>query len=1067
MSGVIHVVGAGLAGLAAAVSLTQSGRSVRVHEAAGQAGGRCRSYFDSSLGAVIDNGNHLLLSGNRAALDYLKALGASDRLTGPPHAEFAFADLATGERWTLAMNDGPLPFWIFDGGRRVPGTKAADYLALLPLLLDTRQERLGPLLRARGALYRRLIEPLFVAALNTELDPSSAALARAILRDTLMKGGSACRPLVAAHGLSSAFVDPALAFLERSGTPVAFGRRLRGIAFGADRVGALDFGGDGEVALGPDDGVVLAVPAPVATALVPGLTGPTAFRAIVNAHFAAAPPPGLPPLLGVVNGTVEWLFSFEGRLSVTISNADRYCDQPREELARTIWQDVAALTGLTEMPRWQIVRERRATFAALPEEDRKRPPADTRWANLVLAGDWTATGLPSTIEGAIRSGNRAAALVSQGRSKSTSRRMTDPRHATSTIEHPVVAPEAVGAALGAARRALAAEQQDDGHFVFELEADATIPSEYILLHHYLGEPASPEIEAKVAAYLRRTQGAHDGWALLQDGPFNISCSVKAYFALKAIGDDPDLPHMRRARAAILAAGGAAQSNVFTRFLLALFGAVPWRGVPVMPVELMLLPRWFPFHLDKVSYWARTVIVPLTVITAFKPKARNPRGVGIPELFVAPPETVRNWPKPPHSKEPWRSLFGGLDHVLRVVEPMFPGRSRQVAIDKAVAFVLERLNGEDGLGAIFPAMSNSVIMLDMLGYPRDDPRVATILRGIEKLLVIKEHEAYCQPCVSPVWDTALACHALMEVGDEDSLARAGRGLDWLKGKQVRDVVGDWAAQRPDVRPGGWAFQYENPHYPDLDDTAVVVMAMDRASGRVANGGEFRDAIDRGAEWVGGLQSRDGGFAAFDADNDKHYLNHIPFADHGALLDPPTADVTARCVSMFAQLGETPATSARLRRGGRLPDRGSGSRRLLVRPLGHELHLWHLVGAVRPERRRGRSRVAHSAASRRMAHDDPERRRRLGRGRVELRPRLSRLRAGSQHGLADLLGRAGPDGCRRGGTPGRRPRHRLPGARTRRRRVLARRSVYRDRFSAHLLPALSRIFEIFPLVGARPL
>lgn len=469
--------------------------------------------------------------------------------------------------------------------------------------------------------------------------------------------------------------------------------------------------------------------------------------------------------------------------------------------------------------------------------------------------------------------------------------------------------------IGRATRALAEVQRTDGHWVFELEADATIPAEYVLLRHYLGEPVDAVLEAKIANYLRRIQAGHGGWPLFHDGAFDISASVKAYFALKMIGDDPDAPHMARARDAIIRQGGAANANVFTRILLALYGEIPWRGVPVMPVEIMLLPRWFPFHLDKMSYWARTVLVPLLVPMALKTQARNPKGVRIQELFTIPPDKVRTWPKGPHQNSPWAGVFGAIDAILRIVEPYMPGGPRRRAIAAAVAFTDERLNGEDGLGAIYPAMANAVMMYDALGVARDDARALAARASIEKLIVSTDAEAYVQPCVSPVWDTALAAHAMLEVGG-DAVGPALRALDWLKPRQILDVAGDWAVRRPDVRPGGWAFQYANPHYPDLDDTAVVVMAMDRAAPLLAAAGvstdQFSQPIARGREWVEGLQSSDGGFAAFDADNTFHYLNHIPFADHGALLDPPTADVTARCISMLAQLGETPLTSQPLRR-----------------------------------------------------------------------------------------------------------------------------------------------------------
>jgi squalene-hopene/tetraprenyl-beta-curcumene cyclase len=377
--------------------------------------------------------------------------------------------------------------------------------------------------------------------------------------------------------------------------------------------------------------------------------------------------------------------------------------------------------------------------------------------------------------------------------------------------------------------------------------------------------------------------------------------VKAYFALKMIGDSTQADHMRRAREAIRARGGAETSNVFTRCLLALYGIVPWRAVPVMPIEIMLLPKWFPFHLDKISYWSRTVIVPLLVLMAKKPRARNPKGVRIDELFLEPPLALGPTPKAPQQKASWFWFFRAVDNVLRATEPFFPDRARQRAIDQAVAWVGERLNGEDGLGAIFPAMANSVMMYAVLGYPESDPQRAIARQSIEKLLVVHDHEAYCQPCVSPIWDTGLTAHALLEAGGERTVAQVKRGLDWLVPMQVLNVRGDWIARRPNLRPGGWAFQYANPHYPDVDDTAVVAMAMERMQGLVNV--DYQTQIDRAQEWIVGMQSSNGAWGAFDADNEYHYLNNIPFADHGALLDPPTEDVSARCLSMLGQLGDT--------------------------------------------------------------------------------------------------------------------------------------------------------------------
>jgi squalene-hopene/tetraprenyl-beta-curcumene cyclase len=458
-----------------------------------------------------------------------------------------------------------------------------------------------------------------------------------------------------------------------------------------------------------------------------------------------------------------------------------------------------------------------------------------------------------------------------------------------------------------ATQALLACQRPDGHWVFELEADATIPAEYVLLRHYLGEPVDAALEAKIAVYLRRIQGAHGGWPLFRDGDLDVSATVKAYFALKMIGDSTDADHMRRAREAVRARGGAARANVFTRIMLALFGFVSWRAVPVMPVEIMLLPKWFPFHLDKISYWSRTVIVPLLVLIAKKPRALNSKGVRIDELFLEPPQSIGPAPKAPQQKASWFWFFRGVDNVLRATEPYFPKRTRQRAIDRAVAWVSERLNGEDGLGAIFPAMANSVMMFAALGYSEGDPQRAIARKSVDKLLAVHEHEAYCQPCVSPIWDTGLACHALLEVGGDSVVGAVKNALDWLVPKQILDVRGDWIARRDHIRPGGWAFQYANPHYPDVDDTAVVAMAMDRLQ-NLSGQQDFDASLARAREWILGMRSENGAWGAFDADNEHYYLNNIPFADHGALLDPPTEDVTARCLSMLAQFGETMENSA---------------------------------------------------------------------------------------------------------------------------------------------------------------
>jgi len=435
-------------------------------------------------------------------------------------------------------------------------------------------------------------------------------------------------------------------------------------------------------------------------------------------------------------------------------------------------------------------------------------------------------------------------------------------------------------------------QHSDGHLVFELEADCTIPAEYILLRHFLGEIDDLR-EARIARYLRGVQNGDGSWPLFHDGAGNISATVKAYWALKLTGEDIDAPHMARARSWLLGQGGAARGNVFTRIAMALFGQVPWRAVPVMPVECMLLPRWFPFHMSKIAYWSRTVLTPLLVLYAKRAAAENPTGRDIRELFVTPPEAHRVYNTNPTGSR-IGDLFLRLDKRLRMIEPWLPQGARHKALRAAEEFTISHLNGEDGLGAIYPAMANAVMMFRVLGYPDDHPHMVTARAAVEKLMTERGEELYFQPCLSPVWDTSLAAHAFLEAGPRDD-ARLTAALDWLASKQILDHIGDWAVRRPGLRPGGWAFQYENPDYPDVDDTAVVAMAMHRA-----DPDRYAMNIARACEWMAGMQSRNGGWGAFDPENEHYYLNSIPFADHGALLDPPTVDVTARCVGCLAQV-----------------------------------------------------------------------------------------------------------------------------------------------------------------------
>jgi squalene-hopene/tetraprenyl-beta-curcumene cyclase len=454
-------------------------------------------------------------------------------------------------------------------------------------------------------------------------------------------------------------------------------------------------------------------------------------------------------------------------------------------------------------------------------------------------------------------------------------------------------------AIQRAQSRLQSSQFEDGHWAFPLEADVTIPAEYILLNHYLGD-IDDETEGRLANYIRRIQGDHGGWPLYHGGALNVSASVKAYFALKLAGDDPDLPHMILARDAILAHGGAKESNVFTRITLALFGMVPWRATPVTRIEILFAPKWFPLHINKVSYWTRTVTVPLLILTALRPQAKNPRNVSIDELF-----TISRFKEDYRIANPtghWiGSLMIALDRIARPIDWLIPNYFVNRGIERGMRFITKRLNGEDGLGGIFPAMANALMAFDALGVDKNDPRVITARKAVDKLIVYENDEAYCQPCLSPVWDTSLAAHAMLEANqsagpreiEDDSIAKS---CDWLENLQIKDRVGDWAIWRPRLRPGGWAFQYRNDYYPDVDDTAVVAMALHRTGNKT-----YETAIQRAAEWVVGMQSESGGWAAFDADNEYHLLENMPFADHGALLDPPSADVTARCISFLSQFG----------------------------------------------------------------------------------------------------------------------------------------------------------------------
>ena len=463
-------------------------------------------------------------------------------------------------------------------------------------------------------------------------------------------------------------------------------------------------------------------------------------------------------------------------------------------------------------------------------------------------------------------------------------------HTPNTASSPDFAPR-LDKAIANAQAFIVNHQSPEGFWVFELEADCTIPSEYIMMMHYVGEVDRP-LQAKIANYLRSRQSGDGSYPLYTGGEGDVSCSVKVYFALKMAGDAPDAPHMVRLRDYILSQGGAAKANVFTRIYLAIFEQLPWRGVPYIPVEIMLLPKWFPFHLDKVSYWSRVVMVPLFIMCTLRARAKNPDNVDILELFITHPDEEQHY-------FPNRTLlskvFLGLDKLGRMTECLIPKAMRQHALDKAHDWLIPRLNGEDGLGCIFPAMAYAYEALLLLGYPSDHDYVVTARKAIDKLLVINEHDAYCQPCVSPIWDTAITALALQEAdkhGAESSLLRA---YEWLKIKQLKDEPGDWQIKKPDLPGGGWAFQYNNSYYPDVDDSAMVAFAIAQAERP-----ELDEVLQRATVWTAGMQSENGGYGAFDVDNTCYYLNDIPFADHGALLDPPTADVSGRCAMLIARV-----------------------------------------------------------------------------------------------------------------------------------------------------------------------
>ena len=463
------------------------------------------------------------------------------------------------------------------------------------------------------------------------------------------------------------------------------------------------------------------------------------------------------------------------------------------------------------------------------------------------------------------------------------------------IQAPVPSTDPVSKTITASGNALLERQYTGGYWRFDLEADVTIPSEYLFLQYFL-DSVDHEREARLADYILSRQLPDGSWPLYESGPGNISATVKAYLALKLAGRDPASKPLKQAREWILAHGGAENANVFTRITLAMFGQMPWHTVPAMPPEMVWLPSWFLFNLNKVSYWSRCVIYPLLILFAKKPVHKLKPEHQIRELFIRDPDTIKNIDT--FDKRLLRNGFILIDRCLKVIEKFIPSRLRNLSLAKIEHWTRDHMRGTGGIGAIFPAMANAVMALKILGYDKTDPDMARGIQAIEDLVLENPDESYVQPCVSPIWDTCLTISAISECGIADDHPAINSAVDWLFDKQVF-VRGDWTSKAPNLDSGGWAFQFENDLYPDVDDTSMVVMAMLRAG--VHKDPDKAKRMAMAVNWVIGMQNSDGGWGAFDIDNHYEYLNNIPFADHGALVDPSTADLTGRCIEMLAMLG----------------------------------------------------------------------------------------------------------------------------------------------------------------------
>ncbi|OWK45093.1 Squalene--hopene cyclase [Fimbriiglobus ruber] len=458
-------------------------------------------------------------------------------------------------------------------------------------------------------------------------------------------------------------------------------------------------------------------------------------------------------------------------------------------------------------------------------------------------------------------------------------------------------PENVAAALERGKWGLLGRQRPDGHWVGELEGDTILESEFILLLAFLGRADDPRVRP-AANYLRGHQLPSGGWANYPGGPADISVSVKAYFALKIAGFSADEPFMRRAADAIRGLGGAENSNSFTRFYLALLGQVPYSVCPSVPAELVLLPRWFPFNIYAMSAWSRTIFVPLSVVDAHKPVTELPASMHVRELFVAPSDTPR-WPaKPTRQWVSWTNFFLGVDWVIKKGERFRLTPLRRYAVRKAVAWMRERYEESDGIGAIFPPIIYNAIVLRCLGVAANDPEMQWVMKQLEDLCISEGDTLRLQPCLSPVWDTALSLIGVVDAGQPGTSVEVARAVGWLLDKEVRKA-GDWAKNVRGVEPGGWFFEYRNAFYPDTDDTSMVLIALARIGRSQAP--ECQPAVERALNWLLAMQNSDGGWGAFDRDINNEILTRVPFADHNAMLDPSCPDITARILEALSHYG----------------------------------------------------------------------------------------------------------------------------------------------------------------------